>query len=132
MAARRAGVVTFAGVLFIVAGLFTLFDGIIALTRPEQLYAGENVFIVKDFDAWGIALIIGGGLQALVGFGILTGSRAAQVVGVLLASLGFIAHLAYFRHYPAWAVTVMALDLIVIYALTVYSDEFGRRAGRRR
>jgi hypothetical protein len=125
--ARRAGVVTFAGVLFILAGLFTIFDGIVVIERPDQLYAGENVFIVKDYDAWGAGLIVGGAIQALVGLGILNRSSFAQWVGVAIAALGFIANLAYFRHYPAWAVVLMVLNVIVIYALTVHGDEFGRR-----
>jgi hypothetical protein len=129
--ANRAGVVTFAGVLFIVVGLFNVLDGIIALTRPEQLFVGENVFVVKDYDAFGVTLLSLGGVEALVGFGILSRSRVAQVLGIALASLGFLIHLAYFRHYPAWSVALMALNIVVIYALTVHGDQFGRGRTRR-
>jgi hypothetical protein len=128
--ANRAGVVTFAGVLFIVVGLFTVFDGIIAMARPEQLYVGENAFVVKDYDAVGVTLLVLGCIEVLVGVGILTRSRLAQILGIALASLAFLIHLAYFRHYPAWSVVLMALNLIVIYALTVHNDQF--RATRRR
>jgi hypothetical protein len=128
-AARRAGVVTFAGVLFVVVGLFTALDGVVALTRPETLYVGANALVVKDYDAWGVALVSLGGLQVLTGFGILSGANAARIIGIILAGIGFIVHLAYFKHYPAWSVTVMALDLIVIYALTVHVEAFSK--GRR-
>jgi len=131
MAARRAGVVTFAGVLFVVVGIFNALDGIVALTRPETLYVGANALIVKDYDAWGVALLVLGGLQVITGFGILGGSRAAQVIGIILAGIGFIINLAYFKHYPAWSVTVMVIDLIVIYGLTVHSPEFGGSSKRR-
>lgn len=125
--ARRAGVVTFAGVLFLVAAVFTFIDGIVALTRPEQLFVGEDVLVVKDYDAWGVGLIVLAGIQTAVGLGILNRARPAQVFGIIFASLGFIVHLAYFRHYPAWSVVLMALNLVVIYALTVHGDEFARR-----
>jgi hypothetical protein len=127
MAARRAGVVTFAGVLFVVAGIFTALDGLVALTRPETLYVGANALVVKDYDAWGVALLGLGGLQVITGFGILSGARAAQVIGIILAGIGFIVHLAYFKHYPAWSMTIMVLDLIVIYGLTVHGEAFGKR-----
>jgi hypothetical protein len=126
-AARRAGVVTFAGVLFVVVGLFTALDGLIALTRPETLYVGANALVVKDYDAWGVALLALGGVQVLTGFGVLSGNNAARVIGIILAGIGFIVHLAYFKHYPAWSVTIMVLDLIVIYALTVHVEAFTRR-----
>src|SRR5262245_42755389 len=131
MAARRAGVVTFAGVLFVIVGVFTAIDGIVALTRPETLYVGDNALVVKDYDAWGVALLVLGGLQIFTGFGILSGSRAAQIIGIILASIGFIVNLAYFKHYPAWSATVMVIDLIVIYGLTVHSPEFGGATRRR-
>jgi hypothetical protein len=127
MAARRAGVVTFAGVLFTIVGLFTIVDGIAALTRPEQFYVGENGLIVQDYDAWGIGLLLLGLIQTGVGLGILSGSRPAQVGGVIFAVLGFIVHLALFKHYPAWSATLMLLDAVVIYGLTVHSDEFRKQ-----
>jgi hypothetical protein len=123
-AAQRAGVVTFAGVLFILVGLFNILDGIVALARPEQLYVGENALIVKDFDAWGITLIALGSIQALVGFGILGRSRLSQILGIALAVAGFIVQLAFFKHYPAWSTAIMVLDVIVIYGLCVHSDQF--------
>ena len=126
-AAQRAGVVTFAGVLFLIAAVFTFVDGIVALTRPEQLYVGEEVLVVKDYDAWGVGLIVLAGIQTAVGLGILSRARPAQVFGIIFASFGFIAHLAYFRHYPAWSVVLMALNLVVIYALTAHGAEFTRR-----
>jgi hypothetical protein len=125
-AAQRAGVVTFAGVLFIVAGVFNVFDGIIALARPEQLFIGENVFVVKDYDAFGVALLVLGSIEVLVGLGVLSRSNVARVLGIALASLAFLVHLAYFRHYPAWAVVMMAVNIVIIYALTVHGEAFGR------
>lgn len=130
--ANRAGVVTFAGVLFIVVGLFNVLDGIIALARPEQLFVTENAFVVKDYDAFGVTLLALGTVEVLVGWGILSRSRLAQILGIALASLGFLIHLAYFRHYPAWSVALMALNIVVIYALTVHSDQFGGRRATRR
>jgi hypothetical protein len=131
-AAQRAGVVTFAGVLFITVGLFNILDGIVALARPEQLYVGENALVVKDFDAWGVVLIVLGSVQTLVGLGVLSGSRVAQILGIALASANFIIQLAFFKHYPAWSVAVMVIDIVIIYALCAYSAEFGRTATRAR
>jgi membrane-associated PAP2 superfamily phosphatase len=72
-------------------------------------------------------LLIIGGIKLLVGYGILARMRAAQVVGIILAVVSAIAQVAHFTHYPAWAVIILVLDAIVVYALTVYSDEFATR-----
>jgi hypothetical protein len=131
VSARRAGVVTFAGVLFLVAAAFNVVDGLVALADPGQFYVGEEGVVITNYDAFGIVLLIVAGFQFLVGMGILALQRWAQVVGIIVVILAAIVHLAYFKHYPAWAVIMLFLDGVILYALTVYSDEFAP-AGRRR
>jgi uncharacterized membrane protein (DUF2068 family) len=122
--------VTFAGVLFLLVAAFNVVDGLVLLEKPEKLFVGEDAVVVTNYDAFGITLLVVAGLQFIVGWGILNLSRWAQVTGIVLAAASFIIQLAMFRHYPAWAVTIMALDTIVIYGLTVHGDEFGRRRSR--
>ena len=131
MSARRAGVVAFAGVLFLVSAAFNAVDGLVALADPGQFFVSEEGVVITNYDAFGIVLLIFAGFELLVGVGILALQRWAQVVGIIVAVLAAIVHLAYFKHYPAWAVIMLFLDGVIIYALTVYSDEFAP-AGRRR
>jgi hypothetical protein len=129
--ARRAGVVTFAGVLFLIAAAFNIVDGLVALNRSSYFTAGEGHLVIKDYTAWGIVLLIIGGVQVFVGWGILARVTAAQVLGIILAGLNAIVQLAFFIHYPAWSVIVLILDAVIIYALTVHGAEFGVRRARR-
>jgi hypothetical protein len=131
VAARRAGVVTFAGVLFLVASAFNVVDGLVAIADPGHLFVTEEGVIITNYDAFGVVLLVIAGFQLLVGAGILALQRWAQVVGIIVTILAAIVHLAYFKHYPAWAVIMLFLDGVIIYALTVYSDEFGAAARRR-
>ena len=131
MSARRAGVVTFAGVLFLVAAAFNVVDGLVALADPGQFYVGEEGLVITNYDAFGIVLLIFAGFQFLVGMGILALQRWAQVVGIIVVILAAVVHLAYFKHYPAWAVIMLFLDGVILYALTVYSDEFAPARRRR-
>jgi hypothetical protein len=123
--------VTFAGVLFLVSAAFNAVDGLVALADPGQFFVSEEGVVITNYDAFGIVLLIFAGFELLVGTGILYLQRWAQVVGIIVAILAAIVHLAYFKHYPAWAVIMLFLDGVIIYALTVYSDEFAP-AGRRR
>lgn len=131
MSARRAGVVTFAGVLFLVAAAFNAVDGLVALADPGQFFVSEEGVVITNYDVFGIVLLIFAGFQILVGAGILALQRWAQVVGIIVAILAAVVHLAYFKHYPAWAVIMLFLDGVIIYALTVYGDEFAPAARRR-
>jgi hypothetical protein len=129
-AARRAGVVTFAGVLFLVAATFNAVDGLVALAEPTHFFVDEDGLVIDNYDAFGVVLLVIAGFQFLVGAGILALQRWAQVVGIIVAILGAIAAFGHFTHYPAWSVILLVLYAVILYALTVYSDEFGR-AGRR-
>jgi hypothetical protein len=129
-AARRAGVVTFAGVLFLIVAAFTAIDGIVALAQPKQFFVSENAVVVHNYDAYGVVLLVLATVQALVGWGLLTGSRVARVLAIILAGASFLIQLAFFKHYPAWATTVMVLDFIIIYGLCVHGEDFPRRARR--
>jgi hypothetical protein len=131
VSARRAGAVTFAGVLFLVVAAFNAVDGVVALADPGHFFVTEDGLVVANYDAFGIVLLIIAGFQFLVGWGILALQRWAQVVGIILVILNAIAQLAHFTHYPAWATIILILDAVILYALTVYSDEFAP-AGRRR
>ena len=129
-AARRAGVVTFAGVLFLVAAAFNAVDGLVALADPDQFFVSEEGVVITNYDAFGVVLLVFAGFQLLVGLGILALQRWAQVVGIIVVILAAVVHLAYFKHYPAWAVIMLFLDGVMLYALTVYSDEFAGASRR--
>lgn len=128
---RRSGVVTFIGVLFLIAALFTIIDGLVALERHGFYIGNENDLVIRDYTAWGIVLLALGGLQLFVGWGILSRVASAQVVGIILAGISAIFHLAFFVAYPAWSVAILVLDAVIIYGLTVHSDEFSSRRARR-
>jgi hypothetical protein len=124
VSARQSGVVTFAGVLFLVAGVFNAIDGVVALAEPRHFYISEGKLVVDNFELFGIVLLVVAGLEFFVGWGVLARVRAAQVIGIILAIIAVVVHFAHFTAYPAWAVIVLVLNAVIIYALTVHGDEF--------
>jgi hypothetical protein len=50
----------------------------------------------------------------------MTGNVLARTVGVVLAGLSALSALAFSAAAPAWALLVIVLDVLVIYALTVH------------
>jgi hypothetical protein len=59
----------------------------------------------------------------LAGFGALKGATWARVVGITLASLSAISNFFFIPYYPVWSIVIIAADVLVIWALSVY----GRR-----
>jgi hypothetical protein len=64
------------------------------------------------------------GLVAIgTGFGILLGQMWARVLGVIIAVLGALLNIAFLAAYPIWSTIMIALDVLVIYALVAHGRE---------
>ena len=110
---------------------FNIVDGLVAIAEPRHFFVTESGVLIDNYDAFGVVLLIVAGFQLLIGFGILALQRWAQVVGIIVAIISAVVTLAYFKHYPAWSAIILVLDAIILYALTVYGDEFATARRRR-
>ncbi len=131
-AARRAaaeptgwvGWVIFAGVVMITLGAFHIIDGLVALfERGYYLVTSSHLVIHVNYAAWGWVHLAIGAIFILTGFGVLAGMTWARVVGIALAVLSAIVNLAFLAAYPVWGVILIALDIVVIYALAMHGRE---------
>lgn len=123
------GWVTFAAVMMVVIGSFQIIEGLTALLRDTYYYVGHNGLLLRvDYTGWGWFHLILGGLLVLAGVSLFSGAMWARVLGVILASLSALANLAFVAAYPFWAILVIALDIFVIFAITVHGREMRARA----
>ena len=67
--------------------------------------------------------IIFGALVALVGAALLKGATWARVVGTILVGLNLIAQFAWLPAYPVWAVVLIAMDILILWAILVHGGE---------
>ena len=119
-----AGWVVFGGVMLILLGIFHLIQGIVALVNDDYyLVTRDGLVLNLDFTSWGWTHLVLGVLIGLVGVGLLAGNTAARVAGVVLAVLSAVVNLVFIAAYPAWSVLIIALDVIVIYAIVVHGRE---------
>lgn len=128
-AARReptgwVGMVVFAGVMLLMLGSFQAIEGLVALFRDDFYLTTRNGLVIPvDYSAWGWTHLILGLIAVGTGFGILYGQMWARVVGIVIAVLSALANLAFLPAYPVWATIVIAVDVLVIYALTAHGRE---------
>jgi len=128
-----SGWVAFAACTMLVLGALNLIQGFTALFSDGYFVTASGELLVWDYTTWGVILIIFGGLQVLVGGGLLTGATWARVVAAFLVMLNIIAEIGFLAAHPVWSTIVIALDLVVLYALTArWNDAQGggyREAG---
>jgi len=116
------GWAAFAAVVFLVLGIFNLVDGLVALINDDYFHADELLF--GDLAVWGTLFLVVGAAQVLTGFLIFRGSPVGAVLGITLAALNAVLVLLSVGAYPVWSLIILALDGVVIYALTVYGDAY--------
>jgi hypothetical protein len=118
-----SGFTLFAAVLMVVIGIWQVFAGIAALLR-DTVYVSTPEYIYSfDLTAWGWTHLLLGVLIAVAGFGVVRGQVWARVVGILLACLSLIANFMFLPHYPIWSLVIIALDIVIIWALATYRRE---------
>jgi hypothetical protein len=119
-----AGWVAFGGVMLLMMGVFHIIQALVALFDDGFYAVGSNGLLVEvDYNTWGWIHLVLGLVGVLVGVGLLTGNMAARVAGVAVAFLSALVNLVFISAYPVWSVIVIALDVIVIYAIIVHGRE---------
>ena len=119
-----AGWVVFAGVMLLVLGGFEEMMGFVALFDPGYFLVTRHGLVVSvDYTTWGWVHLAVGVIGFLTGIGVLAGQTWARVVGIILAVLSAVANLGFLAAYPLWTTILIAVDIIVIYALAVHGDE---------
>jgi hypothetical protein len=114
----------FAGVLLIVAGTFNFIDGLVALTNAKYfenvVNGGGDLPITDNVQNWGWVVLIVGVVLASAGVALFSGALWARAVAVVAVGVNMVVQFAYLAHFPFWSLTMIALDIMIIYGLVVY------------
>ena len=113
------GWIAFAGWLMVIIGSLDFFEGLIAVIRNNYYVLTPNQIVVFDLTTWGWITMIWGIILVIAGVALLGGAGWARWFTIVVASLNFIVQLGFVgsAQYPLWALTVLALTVVVLYAL---------------
>lgn len=118
----------FAAVILIISGLLNIFHGLQALIGPGSLFfTTEAGLFSVDIQSWGWFHLIIGILLLLIGVALLGGATWARVIAIVLVALNALAQLTLIAAQPWLSLAVLAIDILVIYALTVHGRELKAR-----
>ena len=120
-----AGWIGFAGILMLIVGSIDFIQGLIALFDDEYYVVTASGFLVVDLTGWGWIMLIWGVLLVLAGLGLIAGQGWARWFTIVVVSLNFFAQLGFLGNsqYPLWTITALALNVVVLYALTARWSE---------
>ena len=127
-----AGWVGFAGILLLVVGSIDFFQGLIALFDDDYYVVTASGFFIVDLTAWGWIMLVWGVLLFFAGLGLLGGQSWARWFAIVVVSLNVLAQLGFLGNsqYPLWALTALALNVVVLYALTARWSESAAELSR--
>lgn len=121
---RWVGWILFAGVMMIVLGMIHAFQGFVAifddtyfLVRPPRLT------IHLSYDNWGWIHLGVAVFVMISGIALLNGRVWGRVVGVIVAVASILLNMAFLSAYPIWSTITIAIDVLIIWSLTVHGDE---------
>jgi hypothetical protein len=122
--ARASAWITFAAIILVLTGFFEILYGLAAVLHHTNAEIGSSHgVVVWNFAAWGWISLIVGSVQVLVAVGLFTGSGAARVIAIVLATISALAQFGIVTAAPLWALLVITLDVVIIYQLVVRWEE---------
>ncbi len=126
------GWIAFAAFMMILIGSFHTIAGLAGIIE-DQVYGvapalgteaqGDVYFLELDVTTWGWIHLIFGIIVLLAGFGLFSGAVWARTVGVILAVISAIVNFAWLPWYPVWSITMIAISVAVIWALTTHGRD---------
>jgi hypothetical protein len=115
------GWVLFGGTMILIAGCMNLIHGIAAISDAKVLTRHAEL-VFSNLHAWGWAVLILGAVQIVAALGIFAGNRYARWFGVGVACVNALVQLTFASAFPIWSLTIVGLDVLVIYGLVVHGD----------
>jgi hypothetical protein len=117
-----AGWKLFAGIMILIVGTMNVFDGLVGITQVNYIkrYTGGELPVTNNVKTWSWVVLIIGAVMILAGFLIFVGNMFGRVIGVIVASLNALVQLAYLNHNTFWSLTMIIIDILVIYGLVAH------------
>ena len=113
----------FAGIMMILIGLFHALAGLSGVLKDDVYAVLPNYVLKFDVTTWGWIHLIGGIVVVLAGLSVWNGAVWARTVGVIIAAASALVSFAWIPLYPIWSIVLIAIDVTVIWALTVHGRD---------
>ncbi|WP_280269333.1 DUF7144 family membrane protein [Nocardia wallacei] len=118
-----AGTSIGAAVLLITVGILSLFEGISAVANDDLFVVGVEYVYKFDVTTWGWIHIVLGVILVICALGLMTGTAWGRGAAIGIAAVSILANFLWLPYYPWWSVLVIALDVVVIWAVATWRPQ---------
>lgn len=108
----------FAASMMLLIGTFQILAGLGAILDDNFFAPTHHYTFNLSVTAWGWIHLVLGILMVMAGGALFRGRAWAALVALGLAGLSAVANFLFIPHYPWWSLTMIALDVWVIWSLT--------------
>jgi hypothetical protein len=121
MSSTWTGWIGFAAIMLAFLGAITFFEGLIAVIRDNYYVVTRQQIFAFDVSTWGWIMMLWGVLLFLAALGLAAKSGWARWFTIVILFLNLLSQLSWLGNsgYPLWSLTVITLEIVVLYALTV-------------
>ena len=116
-----AGTPVGAAIILATLGVVSLLQGIAAVAADEIFVVGVAYTYEFDVTTWGWIHIVVGALMILIGAALFTGATWARVTAIVIAAISIIVNFLWLPYYPWWSILIIALDVVVIWAVSTWN-----------
>ena len=113
------GWLLFSGIMIAAVGTLNVIYGIAAIGN-SSFFVGDARYILSDLNTWGWVMLVLGALQFAAALSIWAGGSYGRWFGIAVATFNAIGALLSIPAYPLWSLAIFTVDVLVIFALTVY------------
>jgi hypothetical protein len=117
------GVVIYGSILLMLVGLFQMFEGLAAILDNNFFPDTRHYLFDTNVSAWGWVHLVLGVVIVVAGFNVMGGRTWARAVGIAVAAVSAIDSFLFIPHHAVWSILIIALDVSVIWALSVYRPQ---------
>jgi hypothetical protein len=116
---------TFAAILVLIVGLIHVLSGIAAVSGSDSVTTevGDVLYDI-NVESWGYFWLATGAAQLLTAVFLFSRNPIGASIAVLGASLSALLTVFLIFVAPIWAITVLALDIGIIWTITQNFDDF--------
>ncbi len=116
------GWVTFAAIYLFISGGLNLIWGITAYAKKDYFHEAE--LVASSLSTWGSIALVVGVIQVVVAALVAGRKTGGMLMAIVLAMSGIFFNLFSIGAYPVWSIIAMVCSGLVLWAVTVHSDEF--------
>jgi hypothetical protein len=107
-------------VLLVTVGVLEVLQGLSAIAKDEVIVSGTDYTYQFDLTSWGWTHLVLGAIVTAVGIALFAGAGWARVGAIVICAVSILVNFLWLPYYPMWAITIIALNAVVIWAVSAW------------